>query len=62
MEMKLALEELFRTYDREIVRKDSLESKASALLDTSAIVISILNGFVTFVVSKLVTFRDFNSY
>jgi len=60
--MKLALEELFRTYDREIVRKDSLESKASALLDTSAIVISILNGFVTFVVSKLVTFRDFNSY
>lgn len=58
MKTDVALEELIRTYDREIVRKNSLESKASAHINTSAIVISILNGFIAFVVSKLVTFNN----
>jgi hypothetical protein len=54
----LALEECIRAYDREILRKGSLESKASALLGTSAIVISILNSFIAFVVAGTVTFNN----
>jgi len=59
MEMsKLALEECIRAYDREIVRKNSLESKASALLSTNAIVISILNSFIAFIIARIITFDN----
>jgi hypothetical protein len=55
----LALDECIRTYEREIARKSSLESKASSLLSTSAIVVSILNGFIAFIVDGTVTFNNF---
>ena len=35
-----------------------MESKASALLSTNAIVISILNSFIAFVVAKIITFNN----
>ncbi|WP_321421298.1 hypothetical protein [uncultured Methanobacterium sp.] len=59
MVSNLSLEECIRTYEREIVRKSSLESKASALLNTSAIVISILNSFVAFIVAGIISFSNF---
>ena len=55
----LSLEECIRAYEREVVRKNSLESKASALLNTNAIVVSILNIFAAFVIAKLVTLENF---
>lgn len=59
MEMsKVALEECIRSYEREIFRKSSLESKASALLSTNAIVISILNSFIAFIIAKIITFDN----
>lgn len=56
---RLALDECIRTYEREIVRKSSIESKASTLLNTSAIVISLLNSFIAFIVAGKVTFNNF---
>ncbi|MBU4534233.1 MAG: hypothetical protein KKF16_00010 [Euryarchaeota archaeon] len=56
---KLALDECIRTYDMEIIRKSSIESKASALLNTSAIVISLLNSFIAFIVVGKITFNNF---
>ncbi len=55
----LALEECIRAYDREIARKNSLESKASALLSTSAIVVSLLNSFIAFIIAGIVNFSNF---
>ncbi|AEG17673.1 hypothetical protein [Methanobacterium paludis] len=54
----LVLEECIRTYDREISRKTSLESKASSLLSTNALVVSILNAFTAFIVAGIVTFNN----
>lgn len=59
MERSFALEECIRTYEREITRKNSLESKATALLNTNAIVVSILNSFIAFIVAGIVTFNYF---
>lgn len=50
----IALEECIRSYEREIARKNSLESKASTLLNTSAIVVTILNSFIAIIISKII--------
>ena len=55
--MNLALEECIRTYEREISRKNTLESKASTILSTNAIVISILIGLMTLIFSDIVNFK-----
>lgn len=48
-DMSLSIEECIRTYERELLRKDFLESKASALLTTSSLVVSILIGLITLI-------------
>jgi hypothetical protein len=56
-DMDLALEECIRTYEQEISRKNTLESKASTILSTNAIVISILIGLVTLILTNSSNFK-----
>lgn len=55
---QLTLDEVIRAYELEMSRKNSLESKASALLNTSAIVISIVNGIIAIIVVRIITFNN----